>query len=293
MNGNRSTQFTPPKGRFFLLVVLITGGIIGTYKLYGENSITPFTEDFAFYLYGNFNIIGFTPQDDGQYGAQSPWSLGLGIRYKNISASFSVPLYFDNNPFDIQINSYFEKIYYEAFFKRYRNFQKEEGGNDAGLSMVSGGILAGWIQNNKHHSLSSIYNLDKKQTVSSGSFLYGFGVFYTSVHISGENDTRYAEKRRLVYFGPMGGYSYTWILGQVFCNLNLSVGLNAGIDAVSGTALFVPQIMPKLTVGHHNKSWSVNFIGGCTYTGILWNGLDGGMDTLLTAVMTLTFSRRF
>jgi hypothetical protein len=218
----------------------------------------------------------------------------LGIRYKNISARFFIPLFYDNNPFDMQINFYFDKIYYETFFKQYTNFQGSEDSNDdTSLNIVSGGILAGWIQNNKNHSLSSIYNLDKKQTASSGSFLYGFGVFYTSIHSSGESNTKYAEKQHLVYFGPTAGYSYTWVLGKVFFNLYLTAGINAGIDPGGGTLLFVPQIMPKFTAGHHNKSWSVNVIGGCTYTGFFRSGLDGGMDTLLTATMTLGFSKRF
>jgi hypothetical protein len=287
-----------------LFAIFIISNFSGLCRLYAENDITPFPENFAFNLYGNFNLVGFTPQDDAQYGDQSPWSIGLGIRYKNISARFFIPLFFDNNPFDLQINFYLEKIYYEIFFKRYTNLQNEEtvekspadnghGQNGTISSIISGGILAGWIQNNKHHSLSSIYSLDKKQTASSGSLLYGFGVFYTSIHSSGKSNTRYAEKQHLIHFGPAAGYSYTWILGQIFCNLNLTVGLNTGIDTGGNTALFVPQIMPRFSVGHHNKSWSVNIIGGCTYTGILWNGFDDGMDALLTATMTLAFSRRF
>jgi hypothetical protein len=96
----------------------------------------------------------------------------------------------------------------------------------------------------------------------------------------------------LIYFGPAAGYSYTWVFPHdIFCNVNLTTGFNMGINAVSGTILFVPQIMPKFAVGYHGKSWSVNAIGGCTYTTMLWPGK--GFDSLLAATMTLAFSRRF
>jgi hypothetical protein len=279
--------------RVFLALCII--GI--SYQAYAENNIVPFNENFALNVYGNFNIVSFAQKDEGQYVSQSPWSVGLGIRYKNLSARLFLPLWFDNNPFDIQVNSYYDKVYYELFCRQYKKFHNEDSDTgheyrETGLDILSAGMLAGWIQNNKRHSLSSVYNLDKKQTESSGSFLYGFGVFYTTIHSTGEYNTNYSERKHLIYFGPAAGYSYTWVFPHaIFCNVNLTAGLNMGINAASGTILFVPQIMPKFAVGYHNKSWSVNIIGGCTYTNILWP--DSGFDSLLSAAMTLAFSRRF
>jgi hypothetical protein len=273
--------------RRFLLAVLI---FISANKLYAEDEIVPFNENFALNLYGNFNLVEFNRRTDGKYEARSPWSIGLGFRYKNISARVFIPLFYDNNPFDAQANFYFDNVYYETFLKRYANFRRvDEDGGASALNIVSGGVLAGWVQNNKRHSLGAIYNLDKKQTVSGGSFLYGFGVFYTSIQT--DDESAQAEKRRLVYFGPTAGYSYTLLPGQMFLNLNFAVGLNAGIDTETGIALFVPQIMPKLTAGRHNKLWSVNFIGGCAFTSFFQDGC--AFDNLLTATITLALSRRF
>jgi hypothetical protein len=121
---------------------------------------------------------------------------------------------------------------------------------------------------------------------------FGLGVFYTTIHSTGADNTNYSERQHLVYFGPAAGYSYTWVFPHdIFCNVNLTAGLNMGVHAASGTILFVPQILPKFSVGYHNKSWSANIIGGCTYTNILWP--DSGFDSLLSAAMTLAFSRRF
>jgi hypothetical protein len=57
MHGNRGTQFTPPRGRLFLLVIFIISNISGLYRLYAENDITPFPENFALNLHGNFNLV--------------------------------------------------------------------------------------------------------------------------------------------------------------------------------------------------------------------------------------------
>jgi hypothetical protein len=289
INGIRLNFITSVR-RLLLLVFFFINGLS---RLFAEGEIVPFAKTFALNFYGNFNIVDFASKENPHYTSASPWSIGLGIRYKNISARLFLPLWFDNNPFDIQLNSYYEKVYYEFSFRQYKNFYREENNDKhpvSDLDILSIGILAGWIQNNKRHSLSSVYNLDKKQTKSNGSFLYGFGAFYTSIH--SEDNTNYSERQHLVYFGPAAGYSYTWVFPHdIFCNVNLTTGLNMGVNAASGTILFVPQITPKFAVGHHGKSWPVNIIGGCTYTAILWNG--GNFESLLPASMTLAFSRRF
>jgi hypothetical protein len=279
------------------LLLLVCFFINGTNQLFAEGEIVSFAENFALNFYGNFNMVDFASKENRRYTSASPWSIGLGIRYKNISARIFLPLWFDNNPFDIQLNSYYEKVFYEFSFRQYKRFYRDQDDSGdkhpvSGFDILSTGILAGWIQNNKRHSLSSVYNLDKKQIESNGSFLYGFGVFYTSINSTGEDSPGYSERQHLVYFGPAGGYSYTWVFPHdIFCNVNLTAGFNMGIDALSGNILFVPQIMPKFTVGYHGKSWSVNVIGGCTYTNILWP--DKGFDSFLAATMTLAFSKRF
>ncbi|MDR1029737.1 MAG: DUF4421 domain-containing protein [Treponema sp.] len=261
-----------------------------------ENSIVPFNENFAFNLYGNFNSVEFTQKDDRQYRSESPWSIGFGIRYKNSTGRLLLPLTPNNNSFNLQINSYYEKIYYELFFSQYKNFYSEEkGGKDtysvSGFDILSAGILAGWIQNNTRHSLKSVYNLINRQTESSGSFLYGFGIFYTSIHAIEEERVNYSERQHLTYFGPAMGYSYTWVFNHdIFCNVNLTAGFNMGVNTDT-TVLFVPQIMPKLAIGHHNKVWSLNVIVGCTYTALFLNGSD--FESLLSSTMTVTFSKRF
>jgi hypothetical protein len=187
-------------------------------------------------------------------------------------------------------------MYYETFIKRYTNFynrdDKTNQHENIGLDIMSSGIMAGWIHNYKEHSLRSVFTLSEKQTVSSGSFLYGFGVFFTSIYSQNETQTRYNERQNIVYFGPTAGYSYTWLLPHsMFLNAGVNIGANLGINIHDTSMLFIPQVSPKITFGHHNNSWSINTVMGCNASVLLWN--RDNFDTLIPATMSVTFSKRF
>jgi hypothetical protein len=155
---------------------------------------------------------------------------------------------------------------------------------------MSGGIMAGWIHNYENHSLRSVA-ISENQTVSSGSFLYGFGTFYTSIYSRNTAITRYSERRYIVYFGPTAGYSYTWMLPRgMFLNAGLNTGTNLGININDTEILFIPQLNPKITFGHHNASWSINTVMGCNVSVLLWD--MGNFSTLAPATMSVTFSKR-
>jgi hypothetical protein len=196
--------------------------------------------------------------------------------------------------FDVQSNSYYDDIYYEAFCRRYQGFSsgEEHDRTVIDLTMFSAGISAGWIQISENHSLSAVYDLDKIQMTSSGSFLLGFGIFYTSISSNEDAIQNYREKQHLIYFGPTAGYSYTLILPHnMFFNINLAAALNAGFSIDEDKWLMVPQLMPRISFGHHNQSWSINFAGSSNYTNIVWD--KGNLDNLLAGTMTVAFSKRF
>jgi hypothetical protein len=158
---------------------------------------------------------------------------------------------------------------------------------------MSAGIMAGWIHNYKEHSLRSVFILSEKQSISSGSFLYGIGAFYTSIYSQNETQTRYnKERQHIIYFGPTAGYSYTWVFPHsMFLNVGINIGANLGINTNVTNILFIPQINPKITFGHHNNSWSINAVMGCNASVLLWNKSD--FDTLVPTTMSVTFSKRF
>jgi hypothetical protein len=168
-----------------------------------------------------------------------------------------------------------------------------EGDNkNIDLRGFSSGISAGWLLNGKNHSLSAVYDLDCKQLSSNGSPILGFGVFYTSIFSDDKIIRRYSDNQHFIYFGPNLGYSYTFVFSRnIFLNMSLVIGLDAGITINSNKWLFIPLIMPKLSFGHHNNTWSINVTAGCNYTAVIWD--INTIDNLLPATMTITFSKRF
>jgi hypothetical protein len=204
-SGNRSV-------RKYVTVVLCL--CCFTLPLFAEDNIVPFEKDFAFNFYGLYTSALFTHdkflRKSGQdYISELPVNVGAGLRYKDISFRLLVPTEFPGNSFDVQINSYYEKIYYEAFLKRHKGFNKNER-DDTDLNILSAGVSVGWIHNNTEHSLSAVYHLDRVQRESSGSFLYGFGAYYTSIYAQDGMIEKYREKQHFLYAGPNAGYSYTW-----------------------------------------------------------------------------------
>jgi hypothetical protein len=262
---------------------------------FAENTIVPFNENMALNFSGKYNM-GIFQQQSTSYRTDKPWDIGLGIRYKNIAAQLFIPTSLNDNSFDLAVNFYLEKMYYETYIKRYRNFyikMDDESINheNVGLDIMSCGIMTGWIYNYKNHSLRSVFTLSEKQTNSGGSFLYGLGTFYISVYAENETMMRYNERQHIVYFGPTAGYSYTWVFPHsMFLNLGLNIGANMGINVKDTKILFIPQISPKITFGHHNASWSINTVIGCNSSVLLWN-IDN-LDVLIPATMSITFSKR-
>ncbi|GHU82487.1 hypothetical protein FACS189468_6760 [Spirochaetia bacterium] len=273
----------------FLLFCLFNVGII-----FCEEAINEFDEKFAVSLFGNYNIGIFMQDQTEGFRTDEPWRIGLGFRYKKYAASFSVPVNFKFNSFDVELNSYFEKLYFETYLKRYQSYydDKETENKNAGLDIMSAGVTAGWIHNNQNHSLSSVYALNEKQNISSGSFLYGFGVYYTSLYSDNTEIKHYDERNHIIHFGPQAGYSYTLVLPHdMFININTSIGADLGISVTENKILFIPQIKPKISFGHHNRTWSINAIMGSNAAILLW-GVNN-FDVLSPSTMTVTFSKRF
>ncbi|MDL2229235.1 DUF4421 domain-containing protein [Treponema sp. OttesenSCG-928-L16] len=265
-----------------------------------SGNILIFDEAFTVNVSGRYSIVSFADRMNTNYESQTPWALGLGLRYKILSASFSLPLYKISgrkpfSTFDFEMNSYPGPFYYSLFCRRYRGFYQdadEQDVLDVDLRLFSAGISGAWVVNSEGHSLGAAYNLSGRQKASSGSALFGFGVFYTSVHSPDGRAEHYREKQHFVYFGPSAGYSHTFVFPHnMFLNLMAAAEMNAGFKTGSRTWHFMPQLMPRISFGYHHDSWSLNLVGNCRYLLILRKA--DRPDGLLMSSMAITFSYRF
>lgn len=279
-----------------LFICFFALNVIFLSAAYAENSITMFDENWAINFSLNYKSCVYENSLDSlEYIAEKPWDIGLGIRYRNISAQISVPLIWDeqfkNMSYDFEIDSYFNKIYYEAYFKHYPELIIQNIYEQNILDIFSSGIMATFIHNNENHSLSSVIKLDKKQEVSSGSLLYGFGLFHYSLYSVSKEINRYNTRQHFIYFGPEIGYSYTWVFQNgLFLNLNCVFFTNPAVNINTGKWLFIPHVQPKIVFGHHDAAWSININMMNNASFIIWNDKD--IDSLNLVSVKIMFSRR-
>ena len=264
--------------------------------IFADDYFTLFEEDFAVSLFVKYNMGVFNNFNHPEHRTDKPFDVGLGIRYKTISARLSVPIIFNELfndwAFDFEMDSYFDNVFYEAYFKNYPNFYIGDTDIQSGLSIHSSGVMATFIHNQERHSLNSVITLDRKQNISSGSLLYGFGVFHTSLYSADKNIEKLSDRQHLLYFGPSIGYSYIWAFSNnIFINTSLSIFTSPGINISTGNWLFIPQLEPKIAVGHHNNTWSINLIMKNNAKFIIWD--TDAIDILTLVSVNLIFSKRF
>ena len=240
-----------------ILIFIVFAALSAGSRVCAEETIHYFNEKLTISFLLNYNYGSFY-QDNTEHITVRPINLGFGIRYKSISASVSFPVPFKDSSFDLDINPYFERIYYHAYFKFYQDFYKRDQDEKSDLDILSSAITATYVLNHENHSLSSVINLDKKQTASSGSALYAFGAFFSSIFSETIHD--YNERRHnLLYFGPGIGYSYTFVFeNDMFLNMSVVVYTNAGIHLDNKEWSFIPQLEPQIVFGRHKGTWSFN-----------------------------------
>jgi hypothetical protein len=265
-------------------------------KAYPDDNITFFDENFTISFFSKYNMGIFEDFDSSQYRTDRPFDIGFGIRYKKFSAQVSVSIsteeLFSTNVFDFEINSYFDNIYFETYFKSYPHLYVEGTNIQSEMSIYSLGIMATFVHNHRNHFLSSVIEMDKKQNNSSGSLLYGFGIFHSSINSTNEAIKKFNEEQHLLYFGPSIGYSYTWVFGNgIFLNTSLVLFANPGININNSKLLFIPKFEPKIVFGHHSNTWSINLKMMDYSAFIIWD--KGDFDILTFVSVTIMFSKRF
>jgi hypothetical protein len=285
----------------FIGIFILFTALFVNFSVYAEDSIQNFKEKFAISLFSEYHLglfrqysinSGYFTNDSG-FITNKPPAVGLGFRFKKFSASISFPVLFKDTSFDFEINPYFNKIYLNAYLKYYQDFYKGLKNEKSGLDILSSAMTLTYVANHENHSLGSVINLDKKQTVSNGSYLQSFGAFFSSIYSKDETMINYNERRQnLVYFGPGSGYSYTWVFpNDMFLNISTVIYINTGINTDTRQWLYVPQLEPRIIFGQHSKKWSFNIKTNNNDEFILKNQSEYDVFTL--GSISLIFSRRF
>jgi hypothetical protein len=229
-------------------------------------SMTPFTQKWTFSIFSNYNLGVFEQTNTPQYRTDKPLNAGFGIRYRifSFSTSFSIPVAVTESSsatdLDFAFSSYMKRMYLEGYFKYYKNFYEVDTREPGGLEALSSGLRFTFVHNYKDHFISSAINLDKRQNISSGSFLYGFGIFYSSLNSTAEAIQNHSGKTNLLFAGPGFGYSYIWVFGPgFFVNVSFVAVASSGFNLGARKLITIPQLEPNIAFGyHHHTRWSIN-----------------------------------
>jgi hypothetical protein len=234
-----------------------------------ESFVLKFKNLFSLKLSAKYSFLGFSQTlEDYKIKSNRPLDLGMGFGYKNFSFVFfmNIPFlynqdYLKSKSLDFSITNFFgERIYFDGCIKYYDGFHYESKNqiNDAIDSRMFLTGVSGEYIFNKNHSLRSVYNLDRRQSVSNGSLLVGGALYFSSIYIKKEF-INYSDKQHTFYFGPNLGYSYTWIIKEnFFINILMVLGISGVITDGGFNFKFNSQSLPKLSVGYHSNTWSMN-----------------------------------
>jgi hypothetical protein len=228
-----------------------------------EPFLLKFENLFTLKLSVKYNFLDFSQvPDDFKLKSNRPLDLGIGFGYKDLSFGFSINIpflydrdYLKSKSFDFSLTKFFgESIYFDGYIKYYEGFHydpENQSNGETESRMFLTGISGEYIFN-KNHSIRSVYNLDRRQSVSNGSFLVGGGMFFSSLHTNKEF-INYSDKQNTFYFGPNFGYSYSWIIKEnFFINILIVLGVNGATTDKMFNFIFQP--LPKLSFGYHSKT---------------------------------------
>jgi len=236
-----------------------------------EQTTAEFNNLLTLHLSMDYNFIAFEQTSlEHSLMTNRPWDFGMGIGFLNISIGFSlsVPSLYDESheqsqTFDISFNSYNKdnKHFFHGYIKYYSGFNDGDH-NEYDLSIFNSGFTWASLLN-RDHSIRSVYKLDRRQTVSNGSFLLGGGLFLTSIESKNTDLSNYSERQIVFHTGPHFGFSYTWVIGNFFINVLSTAGVSFIVnnsDTSSGL-----QILPRFSIGYHGRRWSANIYSNLSY----------------------------
>jgi hypothetical protein len=272
---------------FFLFAIV--------FSVNGEtNTIEKFDTKFSVGINSGFNFVVFGNQDTVS-NSNAPAFLGFSFGYKDYSASFSFafPFTYDKTPgkrapFDAGLVLYQEHWSEEIKVKFYDDWIS--AGEPFDMQLITGYLQGLYIFNADTFSLRAAYPMNRLQRKSGGSVIAGGNIRLSL--IQSDDIAPYKEQWWGVSLGPCAGYSYTFVMNNLFfINFYILGGAAVGLDCIEPGVFFSPFIMPKIAVGKHNKTWSINFIMEFDYLSFIGGNISH--DFFLFNKATLGGVKRF
>ncbi|MDR0551943.1 MAG: DUF4421 domain-containing protein [Spirochaetaceae bacterium] len=268
-----------------------------------DNSpVEKFNAKFFLGMNAKFNFAIFGAGREIEAESNAPVYIGLSFGYKDYSLFFSIAqkYTYTQTPgkraaFDGTVTFYQKRWFEEAQLRFYDDFKTNDTpygkpDNPFDLRFISGNLLGEYVFNSDNFSLQSVYPMNRIQRKSAGSFMAGGNVRIASIKppdISLNN-----EKALYVSAGPNAGYSYTFIMGNLFfINLFILSGINFGIETTEHQFAFLFSLSTRIAAGKHFKSWSVNFVLQPEYLSFLDSSRPHNFFAFTSA--SLGFSKRF
>ena len=243
--------------------------------------------------YVDFRFPAMSGGGDLKYRANTDYNLGLGATYLNTNANLSTGVGFINNgnndkgktkSFDLQLHFLprkwfgdFTYIHYKGFYAAPEGYATDPNTYYYRPDIKTDAVGFDAYRNLNYRKLSfrSAFNQNEWIKKSAGSFLFGGGIYYQTVHsddsslIPSKLAQNFAnpdfKKFHYINFGPGIGYAYTFafakhyfILGSTIINGNINFATDENGSLKNKRTSFEPSGIFKGSIGYNGSVWNVN-----------------------------------
>ena len=207
------------------------------------------------------------------YMPNNPIILGVGISVNNTIVNLSIGQGLNfmtdkkkgkTEAFDFQVHNYGRKFIIDLFVQQYHGFYTEDDrGNNIqlypDLDITQYGANGQYVFNHDKFSYKAAFNQSERQLKSAGSYLLGWGAFYTNIESDSTFVYRQKNTLRNYQIGASGGYAYLWAIdANWFVSGSATMGINLGSESLDKVRIKIfPTIFPRFAAGYNKENWSV------------------------------------
>lgn len=257
-----------------------------------KEMVTKYENMFSIRILCNYNYVAFASSeyDGGTLKSHRPVDLGIGLGFKDFAfdVKFSLPFTLgkgkaQSTGFNTGLDFFPGNLWLQLKYHRYGGLSLDTDEDDTIPAVkevdfrqrdIYLSVL--WVRAGKEKfSARAPYFLDRIQTESSGSFIFGGKIQSTNAVDRAKVLDYYSKERDIYSTWSHGGYSYTWVLdGNFFVNGWALGGLAIGLLG-NGDFGFFPDFNAKVAIGQWHKSWSWNAVMQASYSpSIYWGHVE-------------------